>query len=121
MKLRNQIYKTLAALILITVVFTNEFFGADAVPAPGSKLAQTDNIVITEANVTVERVGTSIPVSAIGEPVSAVNLSPPRWVAGADAASSYAVVEGAIMPVDPCGFPINFRVVLPASWSRRAI
>ena len=61
------------------------------------------------------------PVSEIGEPVSAVNLSAPRWVAGSDAASSYAVVEGAIMPVDPCGYPINFRVILPASWSRRSI
>ncbi len=123
MKIRNRVYKILVAFILvIIVVFANEMLGAETIPAPGSKLAPaTENIVITEANVTVERVGTSIPVSVIGEPVSAVNLSPPRWVAGTDAASSYAVVEGAIMPVDPNGYPINFRVVLPASWSRRAI
>jgi len=66
-------------------------------------------------------VGASIPVSAIGEPVRAVQLSAPRWVAGTDAASGYATVEGSILPVDPNGKPINFRVVLPASWSRRAI
>jgi hypothetical protein len=115
--------KTSAALILVIIaVFSNILFAADAIPAPGSKLPPMgENKVITAADVTVERVGTSIPASAIGEPVGSVKLSPPQWIAGADAASSSAVVEGAILPVDPNGFPINFRVVLPASWSRRAI
>ena len=95
---------------------------AEPVPAPGSILpADSPDIVITESDITAERIGTSIPASAIGEPVSGVTLSVPRWVAGADAASSYAVVEGAILPMDPDGKPINFRVILPASWSRRAI
>jgi hypothetical protein len=114
--------------VLFVIIFTfimavpNALLGADAIPAAGSKLAPaTENIIITEANVTAERVGTSIPVSAIGEPVSAVRLSTPQWVAGTDAASSCAVVEGSILPIDPNGFTINFRVILPASWSRRAI
>ncbi len=51
------------------------------IPAPGSKLpAATNDIVITAADVTVEKVGTNIPASAIGEPVGGVTLSPPRWV-----------------------------------------
>ncbi len=58
---------------IFIILCTNSLYGADAIGAPGSKLAPvTENKVITEADVTVDRVGTSIPVSAIGEPVSAV-------------------------------------------------
>ena len=91
---------------------------ADLIPAPGSKLppAPADK-VITQQDVTAERVGDSIPVALIGEPVSAVKLSAPRWTDGAN--GGYATVDGSILPVDPNGKPINFRVVLPASWSRR--
>jgi feruloyl esterase len=77
--------------------------------------------VITVADVTVERVGTNILASAIGEPVGGVTLSPPRWVEATENSVAYALVEGAIAPKDPNGKPINFRVLLPASWSRRAI
>jgi len=109
------------AAIALSATSTTSF-GAEAIPAPGSKLAPaSENRIITESDVTAERVGSSIPVEAIGEPVSAVTLSAARWVAGADAASSYATVDGSILPVDPKGKPINFRVILPASWSRRAI
>jgi feruloyl esterase len=97
-------------------------FGAATIAAPGSKLPPAgQNKVIAESDVTAERVGSFIPASAIGEPVSEVRLSTPRWVAGADVASSYASVDGSMLPVDPNGKPINFRVILPASWSRRAI
>src|SRR3954469_15272910 len=69
--------------------------GADAIPAPGSKLAPADAPkTISAADVTAERVGSSIPVSAIGEPVSAVTLSAPRWVDGAN--GGYGVVDGVI-------------------------
>ena len=77
------------------------------------------NIVITKTD--IEKAGTSIAVSAIGEPVSSVKLYTPRWVEATDATPAYAVVEGSIFPVDPNGWPINFRVLLPASWSRRAM
>ena len=117
--------KSFVAIVLVIFIFlstSNILPATDSIPAPNSKLAPVnENIIITEADVTVEKVGTSIPVSAIGEPVSSVNLSVPRWVAGATPEASSAIVEGAIMPVDPCGYPINFRVVLPASWNRRAI
>jgi hypothetical protein len=112
-----------AALALVAVLaISSASFGADAIPAPGSKLPPASgNKIITQADVTAEKVGDSIPVSAIGEPVSAVKLSAPQWTAGADANSSFASVDGQILPVDPNGKPINFRVILPASWSRRSI
>ena len=77
------------------------------------------NIVITKTD--IEKAGTSIPVSAIGEPVGSVKLYDPRWVEATDATPAYAIVEGSIFPVDPNGWPINFRVLLPASWSHRAM
>jgi feruloyl esterase len=101
------------------LLFLRAASGADAIPAAGSKLpAAAENITITAATLTAEKVGTSIPVSSIGEPVSAVNLSEPRWVEGPN--GGYGQVDGVILPVDPAGKPINFRVALPASWSRRA-
>src|SRR5207344_3610707 len=68
---------------------------------------------------TPARLGTAIPVSAIGEPVTAVTLAAPRWVA-AGATPAYCSIDGAMAPTDKSAYgrPINFRVVLPASWSR---
>lgn len=77
------------------------------------------NNVISKAD--IEKVGASIPASAIGEPVGSVKLYAPRWVVANGATSAYAVVEGSIFPVDPNGWPINFRVLLPAIWSLRAM
>jgi feruloyl esterase len=95
---------------------------AEAIPASGKKLPPvTGDRVIAAADVAVERVGTSIPVSAIGEPVGGVTLAPPRWFEATENSVAYALVEGAIAPKDPKGKPINFRVLLPASWSRRAV
>lgn len=76
-------------------------------------------IVISKAD--IERAGASIPVSDIGEPVGSVKLYAPRWVEATDASPAYAVVEGSIFPVDPKGWPINFKVLLPANWSLRSI
>lgn len=69
----------------------------------------------------LSRVGTSIPAAEIGEPVSAVKLYPPRWVDASESTPAHAIVEGSIMPVDPEGWPINFRLILPEKWSRRAM
>jgi pimeloyl-ACP methyl ester carboxylesterase len=70
---------------------------------------------------TAERVGTSIPVSAIGEPVSAVALAAPKWIEPAGSAAAYCSVDGSMAPVDPAptARSINFRVLLPAAWNRR--
>jgi len=78
-----------------------------------------DNIVVTKADLL--KVGESIPAASIGEPVGSVKLYEPRWIEATDATPAYGVVEGSIFPVDPKGWPINFRVILPASWSQRAM
>src|SRR3982751_6167893 len=77
------------------------------------------NIVINRAD--IEKAGRSIPASAIGEPVGSVVLYEPRWVEATGTTPAYGIVEGSIMPVDPNGWPINFRVLLPASWSLRGM
>jgi hypothetical protein len=115
---RDKFTRCLLTFLVAGAAAPNMLLAADAIPAPGSKLpAMEGNKVITAADVTAEKVGTTIPVSAIGEPVSAVNLSAPRWVNGAN--GGYGVVDGQMLPVDPKGKPINFRVCLPANWTRR--
>lgn len=80
------------------------------------------NKVITEADCTSAKLGTSIPASAIGEPVSAVTLAAPRWVAENATLPTRCEVDGVMQPVDksPTARPINFRVVLPAEWNHRS-
>ena len=72
---------------------------------------------ITEAECSVARVGATIPVSAIGLPVSAVTLGAPRWVAPTEALPARCEVDGVMSPVDTSATarPINFRVWLPAA------
>ena len=88
---------------------------AQTMNSPG----QTENKGITEADCAAGKLGASIPVSAIGEPVSGVTLSAPVWT---NAAPAYCTVNGSMAPVskEATARPINFQVVLPASWSRRA-
>ncbi|MGO9108065.1 MAG: tannase/feruloyl esterase family alpha/beta hydrolase [Thermoguttaceae bacterium] len=94
---------------------------AELVPTPGAKMSPAGaDKTIGQADVTAERVGDSIPVSAIGEPVSVVKLSSPRWVEADNGAPAYATVDGSMLPIDPKAKPISFRVLLPAKWSRRA-
>ncbi len=82
---------------------------------------QTDNSTITidASYLTAEKVGSSIPVAEIGEPVGGVELKEPKWVDSAD--GGYGLVEGVIEPVDPTSKPINFRVALPANWKRHSV
>lgn len=81
--------------------------------------ASVSSIVITKAD--IDKAQTSIPTSAIGEPVSSVILYPPRWVDATATMPAHGIVEGSVMPVDPNGWPINLRVLLPANWSLRAM
>ena len=89
--------------------------GARAQAPSGSK-------AVTEADCTAAKLGDSIPVSAIGEPVSAVTLSAPRWNPAARITPAYCSVNGAMAPVDkaPNAKPINFQVAFPATWNGRA-
>jgi pimeloyl-ACP methyl ester carboxylesterase len=75
---------------------------------------------ITEADCTATKLGTAIPSGAIGEPVSSVSLTEPKWTAATDAAPAYCTVDGSMAPIDPAAKPINFRVVFPAAWTLRA-
>ena len=77
-------------------------------------------IAIDPTLCTAERLGTSIPVSSIGEPVSAVTLSAPRWVEATATVPAHCIVDGAMAGVTPAAPPINFRVALPSTWTRRA-
>lgn len=120
---RPQFMQQLASALLAAAFFLPlAVRAAEAIPAPGSTLqAAAENKTITAADVTVEKVGTNIPASAIGEPVGGVTLSAPRWFEATANSVAYATIDGAIQPKDPAGKPINFRVLLPAAWSRRAI
>jgi pimeloyl-ACP methyl ester carboxylesterase len=90
--------------------------GAGAQAPPGSK-------TITEADCTAVKLGDSIPASAIGEPVSAVTLSAPRWNADAKGSAGHCTVNGAMAPVDrdENAQPINFQVAFPSTWNGRAV
>ncbi|HUA61305.1 MAG TPA: tannase/feruloyl esterase family alpha/beta hydrolase [Verrucomicrobiae bacterium] len=76
---------------------------------------------ITEADCTAAKLGSEIPVKAIGEPVSAVTLSAPQWHAETANAPGYCSIEGSMAPVDKSATarPIRFGVALPATWLSR--
>jgi hypothetical protein len=96
---------------------------ASPAPTPVSRLPlQSENKTITEADCTTAKLGSAIPISAIGEPVSGVTLNVPVWIGAAGSLPAYCSVNGSMAPVDTAANarPINFRVVLPASWGYRA-
>jgi pimeloyl-ACP methyl ester carboxylesterase len=105
--------------LLSGLVASEGVMAARAIPVASSKLPAAPVKTITAADVTAEKVGSSVPASAIGLPVGSVTLNPPRWVE--DANGGYGVVDGQILPVDPKGKAINFRVGLPAKWARRGL
>jgi pimeloyl-ACP methyl ester carboxylesterase len=82
-----------------------------------------ENKIISDTDCSTAKLGSSIPVTAIGEPVADVTLNAPRWVAAANGLPAYCSIDGAMGPVDKSAYgrPINFRVVLPAAWSRHGV
>jgi len=77
---------------------------------------------IAEGECTTSKLGTAIPATAIGEPVGAVTLSAPRWVAATDALPARCEIDGRMAPAKPDDHAraINFRVWLPMAWNHRA-
>jgi feruloyl esterase len=77
---------------------------------------------ITAVECSAERLGNSVPTSAIGEPVRGVTLAAPIWVDASDGVHAHCRVNGVIASMDTSSTarPINFSVVLPATWTRRA-
>jgi feruloyl esterase len=91
-----------------------------------SRAAQTtpaaaSNRAVTEADCTAPALVATITPSKIGEPVRGVTLQA-AWVAATDTVPAHCRIDGIFAPVDPgpTARPINFRVILPASWNRRA-
>jgi feruloyl esterase len=80
-------------------------------------------VTVQPAVCTADRIGASIAPGSIGEPVSAVTLSPPRWMDATAAVPAHCLVDGVMSPIDqrPAARPIHFRVALPASWNLRAV
>ena len=114
---------TLATLIVVGGVanLPGSQVGAQSAPPAAAPLPDIgERKTITEAECTTTKLGTAVPVAAIGEPVSNVTLTEPRWTAAADPAPAYCTVDGVMAPIDAAAKPINFRVVLPASWTLRA-
>ena len=101
---------------LLYLISSSAWSGAQTKASP----AGAENKVITEADCTAAKLGSTIPASAIGEPISGVTLDAPVWTGAAGSNPAYCSVKGAMAPVDPNAKPINFQVVLPASWGRRA-
>jgi feruloyl esterase len=91
---------------------------APQAPAPATQAAAR---VISAEDCAPAKLGSTIPASAIGEPVAGVTLAAPRWVETPNA-PAYCSIDGVMAPTDTSshGRPINFRVVLPASWTRHA-
>jgi feruloyl esterase len=121
---------TLAGLVLIGGCLGVSLYGQAVAPppplstpaAPQAGQSLGPDVAIGEADCTASRLGDSVPVAAIGEKVASVTLTVPRWTAPTATARGHCTVDGVMAPIDtrPTARPINFRVVLPAAWNRRA-
>jgi hypothetical protein len=114
--------KTVLLAIILTCLLSC-YASALLAQAPGSGLPSLgEDKVVTEADCSASKLGSTIPVSAIGEPVSAVTLSTPVWTNATNSAPANCSVTGSMAPVskEPNAKPINFRVALPAAWNHRA-
>jgi feruloyl esterase len=110
----------LAVLVAAAAAFLEATPDPAGQPAAGSTTATAK--ALTAAECTAERLGDSVAPSAIGEPVRSVTLSPPSWIEATNGVPAHCRVNGSMAPIDTAATarPINFSVVLPASWSRRA-
>lgn len=104
------IVKRIFVVVIVLIVFKT---------IASSQSSADQSVVVSKA--ALEKVGASIPAEMIGEPVSLVKLYTPRWIEATETSPAYIVVEGSIFPVDPDGWPINFRVLLPSNWTLRAV
>ncbi len=101
--------------------------GAQSAGLPGEPLRSTLTPLgpagtVAEGDCSAAKLGTAIPPSTIGEPVSRVTLAPPRWVSATATMPLHCEVDGVMDAVDQSrtARPIDFRVALPAEWNHRA-
>ena len=107
----------------LTGILTLILIGAIHASGVGRQAATVDgDRTITESDCTAGKAGAAIPPSLIGEPVSAVTLSAPRWIAVTATVPAHCSIDGSMGPVDRSATakPILFRVALPSTWNRRA-
>ena len=122
------------ALIVATAIVLATSNAVATLPADQTAAAPTTPLAglrdlgpartITAADCVTSKLGDSIPTSSIGETVSGVSLAGPRWVAATDSVPAYCSIDGAMTPIERTSGNtpnINFRVLLPAEWSHRAI
>jgi feruloyl esterase len=86
-----------------------------ATPATGA------NRTVSETDCTAPSLVTTIAPEKIGEPVRSVTLQA-AWAEATGTVPAHCRIDGIFAPVDTASTarPINFRVILPASWNRRA-
>jgi hypothetical protein len=120
--------RVVAGALVVLVTAAVAFLSATPAPAgqtsavPAASATASTAKVLTAADCTSERLGATVATSAIGEPVRSVTLSAPSWVEATSGVPAHCRVNGSMAPIDTAGTarPINFSVVLPASWSHRA-
>jgi feruloyl esterase len=112
--MRDHLVTLVAALVAMTAT-------------PGHGVAQENraapasaNRSVTETECAAPSLVATIAPAAIGEPVRSVTLQA-AWVAATETVPAHCRVDGVFAPVDTAATarPINFRVILPASWNRR--
>jgi feruloyl esterase len=119
---RLRTFLRLSALGCLTVAWAVQRLDGAQALAPQAP-SPVDDVTISASDCTAEKLGTTIPIETIGEPVRRVTLSPPSWTAETATAPAYCRIDGVIDPVDTSATarPINFGVALPGRWTRRAV
>ena len=122
---RTSLRRVLPGLSALTMTLAPTVLGQSAQPAvqPGIARFADPPLSIAATDCTPAKLGDAIPSGAIGEPVSNITLTEPKWVPAADSLPARCEVEGRIAPIDAAApaRPINFRIWLPAEWNRRAV
>ena len=109
--------------VLGAIVLFSRAFGPAAAAPQAAATAIAATTTITAADCTAGRIGASIPTSSIGERVRAVTLASAAWNEATPSLPAHCRVAGSMAAVDSSSSarPINFEVVLPASWNQRAV
>ena len=75
-------------------------------------LSASPQKLITPVDCTAEKLGSTIPATAIGLPVSAVTLNAPQWREAVGSNPAYCYIDGSMAPIDKAANarPIRFAV-----------
>jgi len=123
-RLTNVLIRLCSAAVgtVVCVVCSGVLADVVAQSGPSDRGGAAGPVVITASDCTAEKLGAIIAPSAIGEPVRGVTLSAPSWSEATSSIPAHCRVNGSMAPVDrsPNARPINFSVVLPETWNRRA-